>query len=215
MMKCGLLIAAGAFLAMSPFDVVARTWDQLPNFDHVENTFAKHPCRQVLVTGLRVGKMHIAFETTSWSDLQRQLGALKLRRQGDGAETVHWTCFTVGSAHERVQIWLDGSELAGDELIDGVTAVAGTPWPLKECPKVNPGPGPIELDNGLWIGTRRTSLIKLIGPPTATQANSLIYDYSAPAHDRQLGDGATVGRILLGTKADRVVRIRANKDTSY
>ena len=60
MTKCGLLIAAGAILARSPFDVVARNWDQLPNFDHVENTFAKHPCRQVLVTVLRVEKMHIA-----------------------------------------------------------------------------------------------------------------------------------------------------------
>jgi hypothetical protein len=58
MMKCGLFIAAGAFLAMSPFDFVARTWDQVLHFDHVENTFAKHPCRQVLFTGLHVGKMH-------------------------------------------------------------------------------------------------------------------------------------------------------------
>ena len=80
--------------------------------------------------------MHIAFETTRWSDLQHQLGALKLRRQGDGSETEHWTCFTVGSAFKRVQIWLDGSELAGDGLIDGVTVVTGTPWPLTECPKV-------------------------------------------------------------------------------
>ena len=214
-MKRAVLFAAGACLAMQPCTVMASPWDRLPNFDQAEKSFARHPYHRVLVTGLRVGKMHIAFETTSWSDLQRQLGPLKLRRQGDGAETEHWTCFTVGSAHQRVQIWLDGGELAGDQYIDGATVVAGTPWPMKECPMVNPGPGPTELDNGVWIGTSRTSLNTLIGAPTAAGAHSLMYDYSALAHDRQLGDGATEGRLLVGIQAGHVVRIRARKDTSY
>jgi hypothetical protein len=138
-----------------------------------------------------------------------------MRRQGDGGETEDWTCFTVGAANDRVQIWPGGSELAGGEFINGVIAVAGTPWPLSECPLVDPGPGPIALDSGIWIGVTRASLLKRLGRPTAVHGSSIAYDYSVPVGDRRFGEGAAGGRIILETKANRVVRLTANKVTSY
>jgi hypothetical protein len=216
MLKSGWwVILAVTLLQASPCEALAEAWDRLPVFPHAANDFATHPRRQVLVAGLRVGQVRLRFETTRWSDLKRQLGPLKVRRQGDGGETEDWTCFTVGPASSRVQIWPAGGELAGGQFIDGVTAVAGAPWPLNECPLVYPGPGPIALDSGVWIGATRALLLKRLGRPTAVRGPSITYDYSVPVRDRQLGEGAVGGRIIFEINANRVVRLTANKDTSY
>jgi hypothetical protein len=215
MLKSGCAVAAATLLAASPFGVHAQTWDRLPVLPHIGDDFAAHPRRQLLVDGLRVGQVRITFETTRWSDLLRRLGPLRMRRQGEGAETEDWTCFPVGPAPRRVQIWPDGGELTGGEFIDGVTAVAGTPWPLSECPLVDPGPGPIVLNSGAWIGATRASTLKRLGRPTAIHDPSITYDFSVPVRDRRLGKGAAGGRIIFEIKANRVVRLTANKDTAF
>ena len=216
MLKCRWqVVFATAFILTSSSEVLAGAWDRLPVLAHVGDDFATHPRQQILVTGLRVGQVKITFEKTRWSDLQNQLGSLRLRQQGDGAEWEKWACLTVGHAGSQSQIWLDGSEMAGAKLIDGVTAIAGTPWPLNECPQAHFGSGPIALDSGVWIGTSRASLLKRLGRPTAVHGTSITYDYSVPVRDRQLGEGAAVGRISFEVKANRVVRLTANKDTSF
>jgi hypothetical protein len=172
-----------------PGAAIAETWDRLPLLSHVDDFFAAHPRRQGIVTGLSVGQVHITFETTRWSDLRRAFGPLRLRQQGDG------------------------DEMAGREFIDGVTVVAGTSWPLKQCPQVDPGPGPIALDNGIWIGVSKASLLKRLGRPTAATGTSMTYDYSIPLHDRRLGEGVAQGRISFEIKAHHVLRFTASKDT--
>lgn len=214
-LKSGWAIAAAAFLTAFPCVVRAGPWETVPVLPHIIDDFAAHPRRHVLVTGLRVGQVQITFETTRWSDLQRELGPLRMRRQGDGGETEDWTCFTVGPPSSRVQIWPEGDELSGGEFIDGVTAVAGTPWPLSECPTVDPGPGTTALNSGAWIGATTASVRKRLGRPTAVNGLSITYDFSVPVRDRRLGQGAASGRIIIETKADRVVRLTANKNTSY
>lgn len=215
MWKRGLWIAISAsVLVTSPYRLFAETWNRLPILPHAGDDFAEHPRGKVLVTGLKIGRIHITFETTSWSDLRRQIGSFKLRHQGDASDAETWTCFTVGQPNRRVQIWLSGSEMTGGEWIDGVTAAKGTPWPVHECPLVDVGPGLITLDNGIWIGATQAQLQKRLGKPTAARSTSIMYDYAVSLHDQKHGDSDISGRISLEMKGSRVQRLSANKVTT-
>jgi hypothetical protein len=215
MLKFGRWVVpvAAAWLGATPCGVHAETWDRLPTLRYADDDLAATARHQVVATGLRVGQVRITFEGTRWSDLRHRLGPLRIRRQGDAGDTEDWTCFTVAVGNNRNQIWLDGDELAGGEYIDGVTVYADTPWPLRECPLIDPGRGPVTLDNGLWIGATRASLLKRLGHPTAVRGASFIYDYSAPLHARSLGEGWANGRMIFELDANRVVRLAATKNT--
>jgi hypothetical protein len=209
-----LLAYAIACLAIPAFGASAGAWERLPELPHLADEMSARPHHRVLVRGLRLGQIQITFENTRWTDLEQRLGPLKMRRQGDGGETQDWTCFTVTTPAGQHQVWLDGGELQGGEYADGVTAQAGAPWPIRECPVVDPGRGAVALDNGVWIGTSKSEVIQRLGRPTAMLAGSFIYDFEAPVRDRN-GDGAIVGRLIFQFRGHRVHRLQANKDTSY
>jgi hypothetical protein len=169
---------------------------------------------QVLVSGLRLGQHRIEFEHTRWSDLQRHLGPLKMRGQGDASEAEDWTCFTVVTAQGQVQIWPHGGELQGGEYIAGVIAQAGTPWPLTECPIVSAGPGASTLDNGVWVGTAKADLLRRLGKPTASRGAALIYDFEVVSRDPKAGECSTFGRLIFEMRAGRVDRLDVQKNSA-
>ncbi len=203
-----------ACLTASPSYASPGNWSRLPQVPHSgeDITPSRH---RVLVGGLLLGRDKIEFEQTRWSDLQHVLGPLKMRRQGDASETEDWTCFTVGTGKGRFQVWLHGGELQGGEFIDGVTAQAGSPWPVRECPVVSPRQRAAALDNGIWVGTTKSEILKRLGQPTAVHGATLIYDFDVAVRDPKLGEGSVGGRLIFEIHADRVGRLLATKDTSY
>jgi hypothetical protein len=169
---------------------------------------------RVLVDGFRLGRLRVDFEKTNWPAFFRQTGALKLRKQGDAAESEEWTCLTIVRGQMRFQIWLDSDELGGGS-ISGVTAYTGVHWPLSECPIKDPGPGPIGLGNGLWIATTKSDIISRLGQPTAVHGAALIYDFEADVRDPKLGEGATSGRLIFEIHSGRTTRLSATRGTSF
>jgi len=190
-----------------------RNWNLLPEVLHSDDHLTPSH-NQVLVSGLTLGQHRIAFERTRWSDLQRHLGPLRIRRQGDASEAEDWTCFTVVTDQGQVQIWPHGGELQGGKYIAGVIAQAGTPWPRTECPVVNAGPGGPALDNGVWIGTAKAKLLRRLGKPTASLGAALIYDFEVALRDPKAGECSTFGRLIFEIRAGRVDRLDVQKNSA-
>ena len=208
-----LVVCALACLTTSASDAAPSAWSRLPQAPRTGDG-ATSPRHQSPVSGLRLGRYRIVFEQTQWSDLQRELGPLKLRRQGDASNSETWTCFTVVTDRGLFQMWPSSGELQGGESIDGVIVQAGAPWPHAECPIVNSGPGRAALDNGVWIGTTRAELLKRLGPPTGVHGANLIYDFEAPVHNPTGGRSVAYGQLIFELRNDRVDRLLATKDTS-
>jgi hypothetical protein len=205
-----LVACAVACLAATTSDASPRNWSLLPEVPHSGDDLTSSRY-QVLVSGLRLGQYRIVFEQTRWSDLRRNLGPLKMRRQEDELEAKDWTCFTVVTDLGRFQIWPDTDKLQGGHITE-VIAQAGAPWPLAECPIVNPGPGVAALDNGVWIGTTRSELLKRLGQPTAVHGATLIYDSARV--DPKLGHGTAFERLIFEMRDGRVDRLLAEKNAT-
>lgn len=208
-----LVACAIALLASSPCIAAPESRERLPQPSHFRDSLdaSRH---EVLVEGFRIGALPFKFEDTRWSDIKQSLPPLRMRRQGDAGGAEVWTCLTVHAHNGTVQVWPSSSELQGGEFIDGVIAQAGVTWPIQDCPAVEFGDGEAALDNGAWIGTTKSDLLKRLGQPSAVRGSTIVYDFDAPLRDHEHGECVVSGRLLFDLHANRVVRLAVNKDTS-
>jgi hypothetical protein len=64
-----------------------------------------------------IGPMTIVLGQTSFKDTIENIGATRISRHGDAADSLSWVCYT--SKNAAATIWLTSSELGGGEIIDG------------------------------------------------------------------------------------------------
>jgi hypothetical protein len=201
-----------AALAFSP--LAAGAAESLPTVAYAGDSPAANVRHRVLVSEVHLGRLRIGFERTRLSDLRRRFPGLKIRTQGDASTAQAWTCFTVGTGKARFQVWPSSGELLGGDIIDGVTVLAGQPWSLQRCPKVETGAGPAALDAGVWIGSTRAELLKRLGPPSAVAGAAVIYDFETPAPNRSPGGCSVSGRLVFELARGRVAKLATGKHTS-
>jgi len=207
-----LAALAAACAALSPSTVTAA--ERLPAFPHLGEDLSAKSRHRVLANKVRLGGLAIRLEETRLAELRRRYPALRIRTQGDASEAETWVCFTVGNGAAQFQVWPSSGELMGGEFIDGVMAQVGQQWPLRDCPRIEVGPGPMELDSRVWIGTAKADLLKRLGPPTAIADGVMIYDYEVALRDSKAGACSVVGRLVFELLRDRVARLAANKTTA-
>jgi hypothetical protein len=213
MLKPHSLAALTAACAAFSSSTVAAA-ERLPAFPHLGDDLSAKPRHHVLVNELRLGGLQIRLEKTRLTELRRRFPPLKIRTQGDASEAEAWVCFTVGNGANRFQVWPSSGELMGGKFIDGVIAQAGQRWSPRDCPRIEVGRGPMELDNRVWIGTAKADLLKRLGPPTGTADGVMIYDYEVAFRESKAGACAVGGRLAFELLRDRVARLAATKDTA-
>jgi hypothetical protein len=124
-------------------------------------TLAVDPVRPLLMGALR-----ITLDGSTLAQTRDAIGAGVLQRQGKGADSLDWLCYTVSGAAPLQRLWLTSSELSRGR-IDAVVAADQPAGPAAnaQCPDLPAKFTPVRFDDGLWLGGISAELRKALGMP--------------------------------------------------
>ena len=130
-----------------------------------------------MITTLRVAKMLIILEKTGLTDVQTRLGG-SIGHRGDASEALAWLCFHGADANTRWALWLESSELGGG-MIDGfaLQRLARNAKTDQRCQMLQGREGVIELPTALRLGLTEMQVRKILGNPTTTYQNTLVFEH--------------------------------------
>jgi hypothetical protein len=135
----------------------------------------KPTVRREQITSLRVAEFAVVLEETKLSDVQSRLGGT-IGQRGDASEALTWLCFHGHHDGGSWVLWLEAGEIHGQSVggfhlrkINPSTQVD------KRCPVL--GSTSIELPRGLRLGLSRAQTMKILGRPTKSAGDTLLYAY--------------------------------------
>jgi hypothetical protein len=176
--------------------------------DSVNPTF-----NHALVSKLRLGNLTIVLETTKLTDLARRFPQSHIYHRGDAAGSLTWACYTIDRASGSLHVWLDSGEIEGGNSISGAVVSTADAAPRVDCPKIAVDGESMGLDNGLWLGATKSSVLSRLGKPSRVYQTTLSYYFDAPTADKSK-NCSTDGDIDFEIQDGRVYRIWANRFTS-
>jgi hypothetical protein len=214
--------AVGAFCL-----VAAGAWAAPPTAFPFPEGLAPATLKARPATFLRLGRYRVQFERTAMLDIVRVLGLGRIRQQGQGGNFLAWICYAIPGARSMQRLWITSGELQGGQIIDGVAASAvpsASVPPTPDCPALPPEFQPVQVDGGIWLGSSRAAVDRVLPPVSSERAGWLEYEYEGrtPAPDPGSGgaDPATADydesdSLLLRLRGGQVVELFATETTTY
>ncbi len=129
-------------------------------------------------SSLLLGDVKVIFDKTTLGEAMGQIKAGRIQHQGDAGESAYWLCYSNHTPTGWEQIWLlSHGEMGGDEhVIYGVAAKVTSSRPPASCPVLPNNLRPVELNNGIWLGTQKEEMRKKLGKPSLEQKDWLHYE---------------------------------------
>jgi hypothetical protein len=171
----------------------------------------------------KFGDFEAKFEETTLAQLRGHLGAATLAHHGDAAESIYWLCYSI----PKQLVWVAShGEMGGSEhALTQVFAeeVDASDPRLASCPSIPPKLRPPSLAFG-WVGSSRAAIEKVLGPPSGSQGDWLLFLYQGKISGPYQGPGETKPNIVeydvtayieLKVRNSRVVALRVSHITSY
>ncbi len=180
-------------------------------------------------TVLKLGNVTVQLEKTTLSEIQREAKTGVIGHQGDASESIYWLCYTVTNDSDPPQrLWvLSSGETGGNNhSVTGVVAAQGVEngGPEQSCPSLPTRLRPINTDRGIWLGTTKGDLEKILGRPSETRGDILSFGYEGKLRgnykrpgdkvEREV-DWDEINRLTVRIKNDKVTFIWISKITSY
>jgi hypothetical protein len=130
-----------------------------------------------LVTSLTVSDVKIALDETKLAQVSEHFGGTEGGR-GDAANSLGWVCFQGMVGKNQSVLWLMSGEMNAD-------SIGGFQWRLisqgvtvdRRCKSLPSGQAKIELSHGIRVGMTESQLLRVLGQPTKTMKNKLLYVY--------------------------------------
>lgn len=157
----------------------------------------KPTVRRELITKLRVAEFTVVLEETKLSDVQSHLGGT-MGQRGDASEALAWLCLHGRDDGGSWVLWLEAGAVHGGTVgafqlrhLDATTQVD------KRCQPILNSTRGIELASGIRLGLPRAETIRILGRPTTSAGNTLLYAYEHQEAIR--GETATASnRLTIG-----------------
>lgn len=169
-------------------------------------------------TGLRMGSFNIHFEQTTLAMVQSAVGYGEIAHKGDAAESMYWLCYAVRKPQFNERVWIIAhGEMGGRE--HAVTSVIAQKMTSDEvasdCPILPSSLQPLSLDNGLWLGARKSKAVDLLGPPSHRSGPWWVFDYSGFVPGNCEPDGfISLNWLMFEVKDEHLIQIGAGQVTS-
>ena len=139
----------------------------------------KPTVRRELITSLRVGEFTVVLEETKLSDAHTHFGG-SIGRRGDASDGLAWLCLNGRDDGGSWILWLEAGEIHGG-TVGAFQLRRVNPSTLvdKRCSVIG-STRRLELVNGIRLGLSRAQMMKILGPPTTSAGDTLLY-----SHERQ------------------------------
>jgi hypothetical protein len=130
------------------------------------------------VQEIRIGNFKAKFEKTTLGEILNSIGIGSIQHAGDAGESQYWLCYSL----PRQRIWLiSHGEMGGPHhrltQVHSITNVLISQG-NDACPRIPTRFQSISMNFG-WLGTSRENLLKVLGQPSGSQDDRLIYYYAA------------------------------------
>ncbi len=173
------------------------------------------------VGGVRLGSLHLIFENSTLSDVQRS-AAEPLKHRGEAGASIYWVCYTVQAPRaERVWILSDGEMGGTEHRITGITATQlSAARPMPGCPALPPALLPMSLDNGVWLGSTMVDAAAALGAPAGPDHSQATLSWHTFRYAGKLPSATCAGGfdltndVSLQSEAGRVSALQAGQVTS-
>jgi hypothetical protein len=182
-----------------------------PEWNFPENVKASVP--KEMFSSFRVSGYDITLEDTSMENVKKRLGG-EIGRKGDAGDALEWLCFHGADANSGWVLWLESGEIDGGN-------VGSFQWHRlsnrdvldSRCHALTGTTSSIKLPLPLMLGAKKAEVLKILGEPTATEAERLIYLHEHEGTSR--GVPFTTSNIVVVHLRDGIVwAIQASKTSS-
>jgi hypothetical protein len=170
-----LILAGTAFIQTanrsSPSGTARVMWE--PPAWNLFPVLPKPTVSKEMLAELRVSDLPVRLEETKLDDVATRLGGT-IGQTGDAGDFVEWLCFGGTDPGGRWVLWLESGEIDGG-------MVGSFQWQRltkgavldRRCRMIE-GTG-VELPVALRFGITEAEILKILGPPTVKQSDSLVY----------------------------------------
>jgi hypothetical protein len=163
------------------------------------------------MTTLRIGTQQIVFEQTPLDSLQLLLHTGPIGQAGDAGAFVQWLCFNGGTGHDQWVLWLEAGEMdAGTISIFHIVSVPPDSRIDHRCTELHSA-DTLALPRGLSLGQEESTVHRLMGPPSGSVGDTLVYSFER----RPPAKAAVRTSIVLVTSARRLVQILGWRSSAW
>jgi hypothetical protein len=160
-------------LALSVCPARAQTvWEPPPQLSVPGNH--KPTVRREFITSLRVTGFTVVLEKTKLTDVQSRFGGT-IGKRGDASEALDWLCFHGRDNGRSWVLWLEAGEIHGRTV--GAFQLRGIDLGQqvdRRCPSLD-STGGVNLPNGIRLGLTRPHAIEILGRPTKSEGDTVLY----------------------------------------
>jgi hypothetical protein len=150
--------------------------------------------RRELVTSLRVADFTVVLEETKLADVRSRLGG-SIGQRGDASGALEWLCFHGRDNRGSWVLWLESGEIHGRTVgAFQLRSIDASAQVDKRCPLLD-ATRAIEVASGIRLGLARAKTIEILGRPTKSAGDTLLYAHEH--RDGTRGQPATASNRLI------------------
>ena len=166
------------FLLVLPLSIrpaSAQTVWQPPHQLSIPGNY-KPTIHRELITSLRIADLTVVLEETKLADVQSRLGGT-IGQRGDTSEALEWLCFHGRDNGGSWILWLEAGEIHGRFVgAFQLRRIEASAQVDNRCPLLDSTPG-IQLASGIRLGLPRAQTIEILGRPTKSDGDTVLYRY--------------------------------------
>jgi hypothetical protein len=153
------------------------------------------------------------FEETPLGAVREAVGEGAIQHQGDAAGSISWLCYR----RAQHRLWLSSGEMGGaDHRVTEIVAeldekdAKNDTGTSADCAIIPEKFAPLVLDGKLHLGMSRSEVVKVLGPPSKSEAAQMVY-----SHAGKLPHGFDeTAWLILRFRDEKLVSMRGGKATT-
>jgi len=190
----------------------AQTYWQPPQVLWPRGVLATVP--NVLLREFNLGSVRIRFNETTLATVGDTFPGGRYGQSGDAGDYLRWLCYVSGAGAERSVLWLQSDEMGGGTWVMGfaLQQVPETASVDSRCANLPASGSALQLPKPLRLGTTRSEVVRLLGPPSYEHGDTLAYAHEHHVPPPQGKAGAygydVTSEVDLVLSGDRVMSLQ-------